>query len=64
MTHQLTPQLYGPPRRYESACQYWSATGNEELAEEGALDQATGAVQGTAGRAAHAVVDTIHELNR
>jgi uncharacterized protein YjbJ (UPF0337 family) len=40
------------------------ATGNEEPTGEGVLDQAAGAVQDTAGHAAHAVADTIHELNR
>jgi uncharacterized protein YjbJ (UPF0337 family) len=40
------------------------AVGDEELAGEGALDQAVGAVQDTAGQGAHLVADTIHELNR
>jgi uncharacterized protein YjbJ (UPF0337 family) len=40
------------------------ATGDQELQGEGALDQVVGAVQETAGQAAHAVADTIHELNR
>jgi|SRR5271163_4772072 uncharacterized protein YjbJ (UPF0337 family) len=40
------------------------AIGDEELASEGVLDQAAGALQDTAGRAAHAVADSIHELNR
>src|ERR1700710_965677 len=41
-----------------------NATGNDELAGEGVLDQVTGTVKDTAGQAAHAVADTIHELNR
>jgi uncharacterized protein YjbJ (UPF0337 family) len=40
------------------------AAGDEELIGAGALDQAVGAVQDTAGQAAHTVADTIHELNR
>jgi uncharacterized protein YjbJ (UPF0337 family) len=40
------------------------AIGDQELQGEGALDQVVGAVQDTAGQAAHAVADTIHELNR
>ena len=40
------------------------AIGDEELTGEGALDQVVGAVQDTAGQAAHAVAETIHELNQ
>ena len=40
------------------------ATGDEQIESEGVLDQTAGAVQDTAGQAAHAVADTIHELNR
>jgi len=40
------------------------ATGDEQLETEGIVDKAAGAVQDTAGEAAHAVADTIHDLNR
>ncbi len=40
------------------------ATGNEDLAGEGLVDQAVGVVKDTAGQAAHAVSDTISELNK
>jgi uncharacterized protein YjbJ (UPF0337 family) len=40
------------------------ATGNEDLAGEGVVDQAVGAVKDTAGEAAEAVGETIHDLNR
>ena len=40
------------------------ATGNDELAGEGLGDQVIGAVKDTAGDAAHAVSQTIHDLNR
>jgi uncharacterized protein YjbJ (UPF0337 family) len=39
-------------------------TGDEDLADEGVLDQAAGAVKDTAGRWGHAVGQTIHDLNR
>jgi uncharacterized protein YjbJ (UPF0337 family) len=39
-------------------------TGDDELAGEGVLDQAAGAVKDTAGRWGHAVGKTIHDLNR
>jgi uncharacterized protein YjbJ (UPF0337 family) len=39
-------------------------TGDDELAAEGVVDQITGAVKETAGSAAQAVGNTIHELNR
>ncbi len=38
--------------------------GSDELSNAGAFDQAKGAVQDTVGQAAHAVEDTIHDLNR
>ena len=39
-------------------------TGNEDLANQGAFDEAKGAVKDAAGKAAHAVEQTIHELNK
>jgi uncharacterized protein YjbJ (UPF0337 family) len=39
-------------------------TGNDDLAGEGAVDQVAGAVQNTAGKAAHVASDTIREFNR
>jgi uncharacterized protein YjbJ (UPF0337 family) len=39
-------------------------TGDQGLEGEGVLDQAAGAVRDTAGQAAHAVADAVHELNR
>ena len=39
-------------------------TGDDELAGEGVVDQAAGAVKDTAGRAAQAVGQTVHDLNR
>lgn len=39
-------------------------TGDDSLAGEGMVDQVTGAVKDTAGKAAHAVSDTIHDLNK
>ena len=39
-------------------------TGNDELAGEGLVDQVTGSVKDAAGKAAHAVSDTINELNK
>lgn len=39
-------------------------TGDDDLAVEGRLDQAVGAVKDTAGRIGHAVGETIHDLNR
>ena len=41
-----------------------TATGDDELAGEGVDDQVIGAVKNTAGDAAHAIGETIHELNR
>ena len=41
-----------------------SVTGNESLEGEGVVDQAAGAVKDTAGKVAHAVEGTIHDLNR
>jgi uncharacterized protein YjbJ (UPF0337 family) len=40
------------------------ATGDDELAEEGVGEQIVGSVKGAVGEAAHAVGETIHELNR
>jgi uncharacterized protein YjbJ (UPF0337 family) len=39
-------------------------TGDDQLAGEGVGDQVAGAVKDTAGRAAQAVGQTVHELNR
>lgn len=39
-------------------------TGNEDLANQGVFDEAKGAVKDAAGQAAHAVEQTIHELNK
>jgi uncharacterized protein YjbJ (UPF0337 family) len=39
-------------------------TGDDNLAGEGVLNQAAGAVKDTAGRWGHAVGQTIHDLNR
>lgn len=39
-------------------------TGDDQLAAEGAVDQFAGAVKDTAGKAAQAVGQTVHELNR
>ncbi len=41
-----------------------TATGNDDLAGEGVLDQAAGKVKDAAGRLGHAVGETIHDLNR
>lgn len=38
-------------------------TGDDKLAGEGLVDQAVGTVKDTAGKAAHAVGDTIRDLN-
>jgi uncharacterized protein YjbJ (UPF0337 family) len=40
------------------------ATGNEELAGEGLADQVAGTIKDTAGQAAQAAGQTIHDLNR
>jgi uncharacterized protein YjbJ (UPF0337 family) len=40
------------------------ATGNDDLAGEGLVDQAVGTVKDTAGKAANAVGKTIHDLNQ
>jgi uncharacterized protein YjbJ (UPF0337 family) len=40
------------------------ATGDDDLAGEGVLDEAAGAVKDTAGRLGHGVGQTIHDLNR
>jgi len=39
-------------------------SGDKELEGKGALDEVTGAVKDTAGQAAHAVSNTIHDLNK
>ena len=39
-------------------------TGDDQLQGEGLVDQAAGAIKDTAGQAAHAVSDTLHDLNR
>jgi uncharacterized protein YjbJ (UPF0337 family) len=39
-------------------------TGDDQLAGEGMADQVAGAVKDTAGKAAQAVGETVHELNR
>ena len=39
-------------------------TGDKEMQGEGLVDQAAGAVKDTAGKAAHAVSDALHDLNR
>jgi uncharacterized protein YjbJ (UPF0337 family) len=41
-----------------------TATGNDDLAGEGVLDQAAGTVKDAAGQLGHAVGQTIHDLNR
>lgn len=43
---------------------YGRVTGDHDVAEDGVLDQITGAAKDTAGRAAHVVSDAIHDLNR
>jgi uncharacterized protein YjbJ (UPF0337 family) len=40
------------------------ATGDDELAGEGVMDQRAGAGRDTVGKAANAVNDTVHDLNR
>jgi uncharacterized protein YjbJ (UPF0337 family) len=40
------------------------ATGDDQLATEGAADQLVGAIKDTAGKAAQAAGQTIHDLNR
>jgi uncharacterized protein YjbJ (UPF0337 family) len=40
------------------------ATGDDDLAGEGVLDQAAGTVKDAAGQLGHAVGQTIHDLNR
>jgi uncharacterized protein YjbJ (UPF0337 family) len=39
-------------------------TGDDQLAGEGVVDQVAGAVKDTAGKAAQAVGQTVHDLNR
>ncbi len=43
---------------------FGKVTGDETLQGEGLLDQAAGAVKDAAGKAANAVSDTMHDLNR
>lgn len=43
---------------------FGKVTGDDGFAAEGVADQVVGAVKDTAGKAAHAVGDTIHDLNR
>lgn len=38
--------------------------GDDDLTDEGVVDQAVGAVKDTAGKLGHAVGETIHDLNR
>ena len=38
-------------------------TGDDQLAGEGVVDETVGTVKDAAGKAAHAVSDTIHDLN-
>jgi uncharacterized protein YjbJ (UPF0337 family) len=40
------------------------ATGDDQLADEGAADQLVGAIKDTAGKAAQVAGQTIHDLNR
>ncbi len=40
------------------------ATGDDQLAGEGMVDQAAGAVKDVAGQVAHGVSDTLRDLNR
>ena len=39
-------------------------TGDQDLADEGVVDQAVGSVKDAAGTLAHAASDTLHDLNR
>jgi uncharacterized protein YjbJ (UPF0337 family) len=39
-------------------------TGDPDLADEGVADQAAGTLKDAAGQVAHAVAETIHDLNR
>ena len=39
-------------------------TGDDQLAGEGVVDQVAGVVKDTAGKAAHAVSDTLSDLNK
>ncbi len=41
-----------------------NVTGSPDTADQGALDQATGAVRNAAGQAAQALGQTIHDLNK
>ena len=39
-------------------------TGDDQLAGEGVIDETVGTVKDAAGQAAHAVSDTLHDLNK
>jgi uncharacterized protein YjbJ (UPF0337 family) len=43
---------------------FGNITGNDDLAGEGVMDQVAGATRDAAGSVAHAVGETIHDLNR
>lgn len=43
---------------------FGNATGNDHLAAEGVADQAAGKLKDVAGKAASAVGNTLHDLNR
>jgi uncharacterized protein YjbJ (UPF0337 family) len=43
---------------------FGNVTGDDQVANEGVADQVVGAVKDTAGRAAHAVSDTVNDLTR
>lgn len=43
---------------------FGKATGDEDLQAEGVGDQVVGTVKDTVGKAANAVSDTLHDLNR
>ncbi len=43
---------------------FGKVTGNEQMQGEGVADQAVGSVKDAAGQVAHAVSDTIRDLNR
>src|ERR1700743_438439 len=64
---------WGPKKRFGGAADrlfgrakesIGRVTGDDDLAGEGVLDQAAGAVKDTAGRWAHPVAKTIPDLNR
>ena len=41
-----------------------NVTGDQDTADEGVVDQATGAVKNAAGQAAQSLGETIHDLNK